>query len=138
MVLPERAVAQGAVWFRSDTAAEVYRSLNSVALEEGALVAKVFGLRSNPAETPADHPLVAATSAAIAAETGTTPNLYPAHVASDIRFPIRCLGAPTVGFGALAGDFYGPNEWVDADDMHRATRVIVRVVSAWADRAIYI
>ena len=29
-------------------------------------------------------------------------------------------------------NFYGPDEWVDAEDMHRATRVIVRVVSAWA------
>ena len=92
-------------------------------------------MQSNPAEIPPDHPLVTATTRAIAAETGTTPGVYPAHVASDIRFPIRCLGAATVGFGARAGNFYGPNEWVDAQDMHRATRVIIRVVSAWADQA---
>ena len=61
--------------------------------------------------------------------------MYPAHVASDIRFSIRYLDAATVGLGALAGAFYGPNEWVDAEDMHRATRVIVRIVSAWADQA---
>ena len=96
----------------------------------------MFGVQSNPAEIPSDHPIVAATTEAIATETGTTPTLYPAHVASDIRFPIRCLNAATVGFGALAGNFYGPNEWVDAADMHRATRVIVRIVSAWADQAI--
>ena len=92
-------------------------------------------MRSNPAEVSADHPLVTATTEAISAETGITPGVYPAHVASDIRFPIRCLNAATVGFGALAGNFYGPNEWVDGQDMHRATRVTVRIVSAWADQA---
>lgn len=82
-----------------------------------------------------DHPLVVTTTRAIAAETGTVPGVYPAHVASDIRFPIRCLGVATVGFGGLGGNFYGPDEWVDAQDMHRATRVIIRIVSAWADHA---
>ena len=95
----------------------------------------MFGVQSNPAEIPPHHPIVAATTEAIATETGTTPTVYPAHVASDIRFPIRCLNAATVGLGALAGNFYGPNEWVDAADMHRATRVIVRIVFDWADQA---
>ena len=135
IVLPERAVAEGAVWFRDGTVAEIHESLDAVALDAGALSTRRFGLQSNPAETPADHPLVSATTSAIAIETGTTPDLYPAHVASDIRFPIRCLNAAAVGFGALGGNFYGPNEWVDPSDMHRATRVLVRIVSDWADQA---
>ena len=113
----------------------MYESLNIAALGAGALSTRLFGVQSNPAEIPPHHPIVAATTEAIATETGTTPAVYPAHVASDIRFPIRCLNAATVGFGALAGNFYGPNEWVDAADMHRATRVIVRIVSDWADQA---
>ena len=135
VVLPERAVAEGAVWFRNGTVTEVFESLRAAAREAGAGSVQLFGMRSNPAEIPPDHPLVAATTSAIAAETGVTPGLYPAHVASDIRFPIRCLEAATVGFGALGGNFYGPNEWVDAADMHRATRVLVRIVSSWADQA---
>ena len=135
IVLPERAVAEGAVWFRHGTVAEVYGSLDRAALRAGALSTERFGVQSNPAEISPEHPLVAATTRAITAETGTTPGAYPAHVASDIRFPIRCLGAATVGFGALGGDFYGPNEWVDAEDMHRATRVLVRIVSDWGERA---
>ena len=131
-VLPERAVAEGAVWFRRGTSADVYQRLAAVAMEAGARSTTLFGLRSNPAEVPSDHPLTDLTVRAVRAETGTAPRVYPAHVASDIRFPIRCLGAATVGFGALAGNFYGPDEWVDAEDMHRATRVICRVVSAWA------
>ena len=92
----------------------------------------LFGVRSNPAEVPSGHPLVNLTARAIRAETGADPRAYPAHVASDIRFPIRCLGAATAGFGALAGNFYGPDEWVDAEDMHRDTRALIRIVSAWA------
>ncbi len=135
IVLPERAVAEGSVWFRDGTVAEVYESLNVAALGAGAFSTQLFGLQSNPAEIPPDHPLVTATASAIAIETGITPGVYPAHVASDIRFPIRCLTAATVGFGALAGNFYGPNEWVDSVDMHRATRVIIRIVSDWAEQA---
>ena len=135
ITLPEHAVAEGSVWFRHGTVSEVYEGLNQCALGAGALSTQLFGLQSNPAEISPDHPLVTATTLAIGAETGITPAVYPAHVASDIRFPIRCLNAATVGFGAKAGNFYGPNEWVDAEDMHRATRVIVRIVSAWADQA---
>lgn len=125
-VLPEQAVAEGAVWFRRGTFAEVYERLAGVAMEAGARSTALFGLRSNPAEVPPDHPLVGLTARAVRSETGVAPRVYPAHVASDIRFPIRCLGAPTVGLGALAGNFYGPDEWVDSEDMHRATRVLVR------------
>ena len=132
-VLPERAAAEGAAWFQRGSAAELYEGLAAAASKAGARSTRLFGVQANPAGIPADHPLAAAASGAIAAETGEAPGAYPAHVASDIRFPIRCLGAPTVGFGALAGDFYGPNEWVDAEDMHRATRVIVRIAAAWAD-----
>lgn len=132
-VLPEQAVAEGAVWFRRGTFTGVYERLAGVAMEAGACSTGLFGVRSNPAEIPSGHPLVDLTARAIRAETGADPRPYPAHVASDIRFPIRCLGAATVGFGALAGNFYGPDEWVDAEDMHRATRVLIRIVSAWAE-----
>lgn len=134
-VLPERAIAEGAVWFRRGTVEEVHHRLDSAALGAGARSTERFGVQSNPAEVPPDHPLVTATAKAITAETGTHPGLYPSHVASDIRFPIRCLGAAAVGFGARAGNFYGPDEWVTADDMHRTTRVLVRVVSKWAEQA---
>jgi acetylornithine deacetylase len=135
VVLPERAVAEGAVWFRHGTVADVHRSLDQVARKAGAVSTKLFGTRSNPAQMPSDHPLLTATTEAIAVETGIAPTLYPAHVASDIRFPIRCLGAATVGFGAQAGNFYGPNEWVNETDIHRATRSIVRIVSTWASQS---
>ena len=132
--LPELAFAEGAVWFRHGTFSEVFDRLSEVALRAGAQSSRLFGMRSNPAEMPSDHPLVQLTGQSVRAETGVWPGNYPAHVASDIRFPLRCLNVATVGFGASAGNFYGPDEWVDAADLHRATRVIIRVVTAWAEQ----
>ncbi|MCY3580209.1 MAG: M20/M25/M40 family metallo-hydrolase [bacterium] len=130
--LPEQALAEGAVWFRHGTFSEVFDRLSEVALRAGADSTRIFGMRSNPAEVAADHHLVQVTGRAVQAETGVWPGNYPAHVASDIRFPLRCLNVATVGLGALAGNFYGPDEWVNAADLHRVTRVIIRIVTSWA------
>ena len=88
---------------------------------------RVIGLRANPASMEPDEPLAGWVEQAMAA-SGERPDRYHGHVASDIRFPIRCLGAPCVGFGALGGGFYGPNEWVEVDSMRRTTEVLVRTI----------
>ena len=62
ITLPEHAVAEGSVWFRHGTVSEVYEGLNQCALGAGALSTQLFGLQSNPAEIPPDHPLVTATN----------------------------------------------------------------------------
>jgi len=69
---------------------------------------------------------------AISGVTGTAPRPYRNHYAGDIRFPIRVLGAPAFGVGSLGGDFYGPNEWVDEDDLVRLTAVIIDTVRRWS------
>ena len=82
------------------------------------------GLRANPASCAgtafADH-----IRSTIEARTGQSSRDYRWHSASDIRFPIRCLGVPTVGFGPTAGQFYGANEWVDLASMHATTAILV-------------
>lgn len=78
-------------------------------------------------ESPASHEL----RAAIERITGTAPRPYRNHYAGDIRFPIRILQSPAFGIGSLGGDFYGPNEWVDEDDLVRLTAVIIETVIAW-------
>ena len=77
IVLPERAVAEGTVWFRHGTVTEVYDGLDRATLEAGALSTERFGVQSNPAEIAADYPLVSATTRAIVAETGITPRRVP-------------------------------------------------------------
>ena len=63
--------------------------------------------------------------------TGSEPAPYGGHLASDIRFPIRLLGAAEVGVGSLAGNFYGPDEWVDVDDLVRLVAVTVVFGNEW-------
>jgi acetylornithine deacetylase/succinyl-diaminopimelate desuccinylase-like protein len=38
------------------------------------------------------------------------------------------MGVPAVGFGPLAGGFYGPDEWVDLASLHATTEALVRLV----------
>ena len=83
------------------------------------------GLRANPAETAWGDPLAAGLRSAVAGITGHEPVPYADHLASDIRFPIRLRGTPSLGVGSVGGNFYGPDEWVDLDDLVRLVAVLV-------------
>lgn len=85
------------------------------------------GLRANPAETAWDDPLAVQLRSAAADITGREPVRYADHLASDIRFPIRLRGVSSVGVGARGGNFYGPDEWVDLDDLVRLVAVLLLV-----------
>jgi acetylornithine deacetylase/succinyl-diaminopimelate desuccinylase-like protein len=69
---------------------------------------------------------------AITEVTGTAPAPYTGHYAGDIRYPIRLSGVPAFGIGSVAGGFYGPDEWVDLDDLVRLTAVVALVSERWA------
>ena len=83
------------------------------------------GLRANPAETAWDDSLAIQLRSAVADITGHEPVPYADHLASDIRFPIRLRGVSSVGVGSRGGNFYGPDEWVDLDDLVRLVAVLV-------------
>jgi acetylornithine deacetylase len=61
--------------------------------------------------------------------TGISPASYPNHYGGDIRFPLRLLGVPAFGIGSRGGNFYGPDEWVDIDDLVRLVAVIILTLS---------
>ena len=83
------------------------------------------GLRANPAETGWNDSLAVELRSAVAGITGREPVPYADHLASDIRFPIRLQGAASLGIGSRGGNFYGPDEWVDLDDLVRLVAVLV-------------
>ena len=83
------------------------------------------GLRANPAETAWNDSLAVELRSAVAGITGREPVPYADHLASDIRFPMRLWGAASLGIGSLGGNFYGPDEWVDLDDLVRLVAVLV-------------
>ncbi len=91
-----------------------------------------LGMRTNPGAVAWDDPSCRMLRRAIKEITGKSPASYPNHYSGDIRYPIRLLGTPAFGIGSLAGNFYGPNEWVDIDDLVRLVAVLILSVSGWA------
>ncbi|MDA0681548.1 MAG: M20/M25/M40 family metallo-hydrolase [Proteobacteria bacterium] len=89
------------------------------------------GMRTNPGAVPWDSARCLVLRHAIEAVTGKAPSSYPNHYGGDIRFPIRLLNIPAFGIGTLAGNFYGPNEWVDIDDLVRLVAVLILTTSGW-------
>lgn len=90
------------------------------------------GYRTNPGEARWNGKESLVLRESIADITGTAPKSYPNHYAGDIRYPIRLLGVPAYGIGSLGGNFYGPNEWVDIDDLVKLTAVLVNTVDGWS------
>lgn len=91
------------------------------------------GYRTNPGRADWEAPVSRVLRNSITEILGKEPAAYPNHYAGDIRYPIRLLGVPAYGIGSLAGNFYGPNEWVDIDDLMRLVAVIVQTVTGWSE-----
>jgi acetylornithine deacetylase/succinyl-diaminopimelate desuccinylase-like protein len=90
------------------------------------------GYRTNPGEAEWHGSESIILRDSIANITGQEPKSYPNHYAGDIRYPIRLLNVPAYGIGSLAGNFYGPNEWVDIDDLVKLTAVLIDTVQGWS------
>jgi acetylornithine deacetylase len=91
------------------------------------------GFRTNPGAADWDAPVSRVLRESITDVTGRAPDAYPNHYAGDIRYPIRLLGVPAYGIGSVGGNFYGPNEWVDMDDLVKLVAVLVQTMSEWSD-----
>lgn len=91
------------------------------------------GYRTNPGAADWDIPVSQVLRNSIEDVTGRAPDAYPNHYAGDIRYPIRLLGVPAYGIGSLGGNFYGPNEWVDIDDLVRLVAVLIQTLSGWKE-----
>jgi len=91
------------------------------------------GYRTNPGAADWDAPVSRVLRSAIEDVSGRAPDAYPNHYAGDIRYPIRLLGVPAYGIGSIGGNFYGPNEWVDLDDLVKLVAVLAQTMSGWSD-----
>ena len=134
--VPDRAQFVVAHWFVDGDVASVLANMTQL-LESGAAnswerdhppLVKPIGMRANPASC-AGTPFARWAADAITQVTAMDVETYDWHSASDIRFPMRCLDVPAVGFGATAGQFYGPNEWVDLASLHDSTAVVARMLT---------
>jgi acetylornithine deacetylase/succinyl-diaminopimelate desuccinylase-like protein len=89
------------------------------------------GYRTNPGAADWNAPVSQVLRESIEDITGNAPSAYPNHYAGDIRYPIRLLGVPAYGIGSIGGNFYGPNEWVDVDDLVKLVAVLIQTLSGW-------
>jgi acetylornithine deacetylase/succinyl-diaminopimelate desuccinylase-like protein len=92
---------------------------------------ETLGYRTNPGAADWDAPVSHVLRESIETVTGRAPDAYPNHYAGDIRYPIRLLGVPAYGIGSIGGNFYGPNEWVDIDDLVKLVAVLIQTLSGW-------
>ena len=92
---------------------------------------ETIGYRTNPGQALWDAPVSKVLRQSVKEVTGIPPVSYPNHYAGDIRYPIRLLNVPAYGIGSIAGNFYGPNEWVDINDLVKLVAVLVKTLSGW-------
>ena len=125
---PVRCEAEMRVLFRGTRTVDgVLDAFRRAAVRDGfRYEVEPAGIRANPARTPWDGPFSRNLRAAVTEITAREPVEYADHLASDIRFPIRLWGAASLGVGSVGGNFYGPDEWVDLDDLVRLVAVLVR------------
>jgi len=109
------------------------QSLPEGEADEYALALEPVGYRTNPGKADWDSPESLVLRESIAEVTGRAPDAYPNHYAGDIRYPIRLLDVPAYGIGSLGGGFYGPNEWIDIDDLVRLVAVCAQTMSGWSE-----
>lgn len=131
-VVPKLATAKARILFDEPHS---YQSLATLAgklmpAPHGYLVSiEPDGLTANPATLDWNAPWCRHVRRSIEAVTSETCNPYAAHLASDLRFPLRMSGLPTVGFGPIAGNFYGPDEWVSRRSMVQALAATILAVT---------
>ena len=92
---------------------------------------EINGVRSSSAATGVAHPLVTLLADVIQSQTGELPAPYAGHRQSDIRFPILYGDMPTVGIGPDAGNFYGPDEWVEVEGFLEFVIILCLVCVRW-------
>jgi len=117
----------------ADANEQIAEYLKTIPASENAykVLLNTIGYRTNPGAASWDSEKSKMLREAIQDVTGNAPNAYPNHYAGDIRYPIRLLDVPAYGIGSLGGNFYGPNEWVDMDDLVRLVAVLIQTITNW-------
>jgi len=117
----------------ADANEQIAEYLKTIPASENAykVLLNTIGYRTNPGAASWNSEKSKILRKAIQDVTGNAPNAYPNHYAGDIRYPIRLLDVPAYGIGSLGGNFYGPNEWVDMDDLVRLVAVLIQTIANW-------
>jgi acetylornithine deacetylase len=139
--VPERCVFTGMITFPpGERVSEVRAAFQDALLAAAQAVpgwedrlpsVEWLPLMANPGETDPNGQFARTFVSCIETTTGQSPLIWPAHTASDIRYPLLYANAPTVGFGPRAGNFGGPDEWLDVDDFGKAVQALTLLIARW-------
>lgn len=137
--VPDTCAMEGTCWYTDGSIDSVVAGLREAVghaasknpwLREHPPTVELIGVRSNPA-TCAGSDFARVVQEVVATVTGTAPEPYGWHSASDIRFPMLHADTPTIGIGSVAGNFGRSDEWVDVEDFMRMAEVVARVLVTW-------
>ncbi len=93
---------------------------------------KFIGYCGEPAEIPADHPIVKTVSKSFTSVTSSKPRITGRQGAADTRYLIKYGNTPTVIFGpGLTEQMHATNEWADIDYLITATKVLALTIMDW-------
>lgn len=133
--ISDRVELDISAWFTEGSFSEILemvssRSKKRLDLSESRceVTVELVGIRANPALQPSGE-LQNRVREEIERSTGTPIVDYNWHSASDIRFPIRIKNIPAVGIGALAGGFYGEEEWVSLSSSIQTVQCLLSLLS---------
>lgn len=133
--ISDRVELDISAWFTEGSFSEILemvssRSKKRLDLSESRceVTVELVGIRANPALQPSGE-LQNRIREEIERSTGTPIVDYNWHSASDIRFPIRIKNIPAVGIGALAGGFYGEEEWVSLSSSIQTVQCLLSLLS---------
>lgn len=136
--VPKECELRISVWFRNSRLDEIETILQSRFLKfcfkhdmTTEHLPMIVGLRANAAATT-NKAFIENVKMTIARHSGESVSEYDWHAASDIRFPLLHLDIPTVGFGCLAGGFYGGTEWVDKVSFHQFVEIVLDLIRNYA------
>ncbi|HSR09943.1 MAG TPA: ArgE/DapE family deacylase [Thermodesulfobacteriota bacterium] len=94
------------------------------------------GYFAEPSAIPADSPVVRTLCRNFTAVSGKEPLISGREGAADIRFMNRYGDTPTVIFGpGMTEQMHANNEWVNADDLIQATKILSLTVLEWCGAA---
>ena len=90
------------------------------------------GYYAEPAEIPADHPIVLALSKSFEEATGKEPVVMGHDGAADTRFLINYGETPSVIFGpGTISQMHATNEWVSVEDVITSVKVLALTILSW-------
>jgi acetylornithine deacetylase len=93
---------------------------------------RFVGYCGDPAEIDPKHPIVATLSDKYRAVVGAEPSITGRQGAADTRYLIKYGDTPTVIFGpGLTEQMHAANEWVRADDLVAATKILALTIMEW-------